>query len=44
MPLKKTMPMAPGTRPDPRHETTYQASRGGHVPTPQKPTPGTPKP
>lgn len=44
MPLKKTMPATPGTRPDPRHETTYQASRGGHIPTPPKPTPGTPKP
>ncbi|GGQ48704.1 hypothetical protein [Streptomyces asoensis] len=31
---------------DPRlkgHETTYQASRGGHFPAPQTPTPGTPK-
>lgn len=26
-----------------RHETTYQASRGGHFPKPQRPTPGTPK-
>lgn len=31
---------------DPRlkgHETTYQASRGGHFPEPQKPVPGKPK-
>lgn len=31
---------------DPRlqgHETTYQASRGGHFPAPQQPVPGTPK-
>ncbi|MFD4814847.1 hypothetical protein [Streptomyces sp. NPDC058418] len=43
MPLRRTMPMAPGTRPDPKQETTYQASRGGHVKTDKKPTPGTPK-
>lgn len=43
MALRKTMPMAPGTRPDPKHETTYQASRGGHHPAPAKPVPGTPK-
>lgn len=31
---------------DPRltpHKTTYQASRGGYFPTPNKPVPGTPK-
>jgi hypothetical protein len=31
---------------DPRlkgHETTYQASRGGHFPEPKKPTPAKPK-
>jgi hypothetical protein len=31
---------------DPRlqgHETTYQASRGGHFPPAQKPVPGKPK-
>ncbi|UOB09088.1 hypothetical protein MQE23_08485 [Streptomyces sp. HP-A2021] len=31
---------------DPRlagHETTYQASRGGHFPEPDKPVPGTPQ-
>lgn len=31
---------------DPRlkgHETTYQASRGGHFPTGNKPVPGQPK-
>ncbi len=43
MPLRKTMPMAPGTRPDPKQETTYQASRGGWVKTPKQPTPDTPK-
>ncbi|MGW0545367.1 hypothetical protein ACWD0D_34490 [Streptomyces griseoincarnatus] len=43
MALRKTMPMAPETRPDPRHETTYQASRGGHVQPAPKPTPGKPK-
>lgn len=43
MALKKTMPMSPGTRPDPKHETTYSASRGGHVRTVSKPVPGTPK-
>ncbi|MEU8623166.1 hypothetical protein [Streptomyces sp. NPDC048623] len=43
MALKKTMPMAPGTRPDPKHETVYQPSRGGHFPAPSKPVPGTPK-
>lgn len=26
-----------------RHGTTYQASRGGHYPTKDKPVPGTPK-
>ncbi|MFD9270917.1 hypothetical protein ACFWB1_26010 [Streptomyces goshikiensis] len=43
MALRKTMPMAPGTRPSPTQETTYQASRGGHFPAPAKPVPGTPK-
>ncbi|WP_432147940.1 hypothetical protein [Streptomyces sp. bgisy029] len=43
MPLKKSMPMTPGTRPDPQHETTYQASRGGHVRPAEKPTPATSK-
>ncbi|SDM77060.1 hypothetical protein [Streptomyces wuyuanensis] len=43
MALKKTMPAAPQTRPDPKHETTYSASRGGHYPTGQKPVPGAPK-
>ncbi|MFI8360728.1 hypothetical protein ACIGD1_11270 [Streptomyces sp. NPDC085612] len=40
MALRKTMPMKPETRPDPRHETTYSASRGGHYPTTPKPVPG----
>ncbi|MFF4286000.1 hypothetical protein ACFY0R_11830 [Streptomyces sp. NPDC001633] len=35
--------IAPGTRPDPRHETTYQSSRGGWFKTEPKPVPGTPK-
>ncbi|MFJ8345060.1 hypothetical protein ACIQ9J_01525 [Streptomyces sp. NPDC094153] len=26
-----------------RHATTYQPSRGGHLPQEQKPIPGTPK-
>ncbi|WP_371681596.1 hypothetical protein [Streptomyces sp. NBC_01276] len=43
MALRKTMPMAPGTRPDPQHETTYQASRGGHHKPAEKPVAGTPK-
>lgn len=43
MALRKSMPAAPQTRPDPKHETTYSASRGGHVRTEQKPVPGTPK-
>jgi hypothetical protein len=43
MALRKTMPIAPQTRPDPKHETTYQASRGGHFSKPDQPTPGTPK-
>lgn len=36
-PIKKDDPRLSG------HVTTYQASRGGHFPTPKKPTPGTPK-
>jgi hypothetical protein len=40
MALRKTMPMAPGTKPDPKDETTYSASRGGHYPSPPKPVPG----
>ncbi|MFJ2438809.1 hypothetical protein ACIOWM_36960 [Streptomyces anulatus] len=39
----KKISIAPGTRPDARHETTYQGSRGGHFPAPAKPVPGTPK-
>ncbi|MFI7009989.1 hypothetical protein [Streptomyces sp. NPDC050145] len=26
-----------------KHATTYQSSRGGHYPAPDKPVPGTPK-
>ncbi|WP_327413219.1 hypothetical protein [Streptomyces sp. NBC_01233] len=43
MALRKTMPMAPETRPDPKHATDYQASRGGHMQTSPKPVPGTRK-
>lgn len=43
MALRKDIPTAPGTRPDPRHETVYRPSQGGHYPTPPKPVPGTPK-
>lgn len=43
MPLRPTMPMAPQTKPDPKHETVYSASRGGHYPATPKPVPGTPK-
>ncbi|MET7933476.1 hypothetical protein [Streptomyces sp. NPDC005322] len=43
MALKKTMPMKPETKPDPKYATTYSASRGGHYPTPPQPTPGQPK-
>lgn len=39
----KKISTAPGTRPDPKHETTYQASRGGHYSAPVKPVAGTPK-
>ncbi|MFE5523468.1 hypothetical protein ACFQ9Q_37975 [Streptomyces virginiae] len=40
MSLKKSMPMAPGTRPDPKHETVY--SNGGYVrPQQSSSTPGT---
>lgn len=34
---------APDTRPDPRFETVYQGSRGGHFTPPAKPVPGTPR-
>ncbi|MFD6968366.1 hypothetical protein [Streptomyces sp. NPDC059949] len=43
MALRKTMPMKPETRPDPKHATDYQASRGGHYPSTPKPVPGAPK-
>ncbi|QKW48135.1 hypothetical protein [Streptomyces microflavus] len=45
MPLRKTMPMTPpaGSKTDTKHETTYQASRGGWYTTTTKPVPGTPK-
>jgi len=37
--LTGKFPIAPGTRPDPRFETVYDAERGGHYPPPQKPEP-----
>jgi hypothetical protein len=40
MALRKDIPTAPGTRPDPKHATTYQASKGGHY----KPAQPAPKP
>lgn len=44
MALKRNISTAPGgPHRDPRHETVYQASRGGHYPAPAKPVPGTPK-
>ncbi|MEV7417723.1 hypothetical protein [Streptomyces sp. NPDC089919] len=36
----KKISTAPGSRPDPRHETTYSSSRGGHHPSGSQPTPG----
>ncbi|GAB7036030.1 hypothetical protein AB0G35_24130 [Streptomyces sp. NPDC021749] len=42
MPLRP-MPIAPGSKPDPRFETTYQAPRGGCFKAEPKPVPGTPK-
>lgn len=39
----KKISIAPGgPHADPKHETTYQASRGGWFPAPVKPVPGTP--
>lgn len=38
--MRKTMPMKPETKPDPKHATDYQASRGGHFKPAEKPTPG----
>ncbi|MEU4850656.1 MULTISPECIES: hypothetical protein [Actinomycetes] len=49
MAFRSTIPLAelrekrPDTADDSRHETTYQASRGGWYPAPDKPVPGTPK-
>lgn len=44
MALDKKIPTAPGgPHADPKHATTYQASRGGHFPATEKPTPGAPK-
>lgn len=39
MALKRDIPTAPQTRPDPKRETTYQASRGGHYKPAEPPTP-----
>ena len=41
--LNRKISIAPGTRPDPAHETTYQASHGGWVKPADKPVPATPK-
>ncbi|MEU5431021.1 hypothetical protein AB0H73_36205 [Streptomyces olivoreticuli] len=43
MALRRDIPTAPGTRPDPRYEKTYQASKGGHYKADERPVPGTPK-
>lgn len=43
MALRRDIPTAPETRPDPQQETVYQASRGGHYPPEPKPVPGAPK-
>lgn len=43
MPFPKISTAPGGPHADPKHATTYQASRGGHYPTPPKPVPGTPK-
>ncbi|MEU7154101.1 hypothetical protein AB0B15_39730 [Streptomyces sp. NPDC045456] len=38
-----SMPIRDESREDDEHATTYQASRGGWYPEPDKPVPGTPK-
>lgn len=43
MALNRNFPIAPGTRPDPRFETVYDPSRGGHYPPPEKPAEQAPK-
>ncbi|MFJ8863629.1 hypothetical protein ACIRD8_35080 [Streptomyces sp. NPDC102451] len=45
MALRKTMPSRDPKRAEaePQHSREYSASRGGHVQTPAKPVPGTPK-
>ncbi|MFD8072173.1 hypothetical protein ACFV3E_05920 [Streptomyces sp. NPDC059718] len=35
MPLNQNISTAPGTRPDPKHETVYDPARGGHYPQQQ---------
>jgi hypothetical protein len=40
MALNRNIPTAPDTKPDPKHATTYQASKGGHY----KPAQPAPKP
>ncbi|MYT58380.1 hypothetical protein GTW29_16920 [Streptomyces sp. SID7834] len=42
MGLRRTMPMKTERTDLSAHETTYQASRGGFFPAPNKPVPGTP--
>ncbi|MGW1814085.1 hypothetical protein ACWCQM_11065 [Streptomyces sp. NPDC002125] len=45
MALRRTMPARDPERAErePQHSRDYSASRGGHVQTPPKPVPGTPK-
>jgi hypothetical protein len=43
MALDPRFPIAPGTRPDPKFETVYDASRGGWYPPPDKPKEEAPK-
>lgn len=45
MALRKDMPTRDPDRAarEPQHSRDYSASRGGHVQTPPKPIPGTPK-
>jgi len=40
---KKISTAPGGPHADPKHATTYSASRGGHYPAAPKPVPGTPK-
>ncbi|MFC0602312.1 hypothetical protein [Streptomyces palmae] len=40
MALRRDIPTAPGTRPDPRYATEYDPARGGHYPAKPSPVPG----